>query len=228
MFIRSRFKMRVGFQVLYRTTPKPLSESTPGRCVCWFWGVIDPSCYEINVWFIDSNLLVVFQSLKNILVHHPGLLSLNSFEKDILIFMYVFVLKLYSLLHSLTGASPIMKYMCDYPSKRMRSVNELTDQIFEAALKAEPLKDEIYSQIIKQLTDNHIKYVTWHKCTNLFPSELPWFCVLTECRNKVRVIKFTKDWEWLRLDWHSFVLPQVQWGERLGAALVVYWSLSSQ
>ncbi|XP_048349961.1 unconventional myosin-VIIa [Sphaerodactylus townsendi] len=52
----------------------------------------------------------------------------------------------------------VLKYMGDYPSKRTRSVNELTDQIFEGALKAEPLKDEIYSQILKQLTDNHIKY----------------------------------------------------------------------
>ncbi|XP_047282930.1 unconventional myosin-VIIa isoform X17 [Homo sapiens] len=50
----------------------------------------------------------------------------------------------------------VLKYMGDYPSKRTRSVNELTDQIFEGPLKAEPLKDEAYVQILKQLTDNHI------------------------------------------------------------------------
>ncbi|KGL90252.1 Unconventional myosin-VIIa, partial [Charadrius vociferus] len=70
---------------------------------------------------------------------------------------------------------PVLKYMGDYPSKRTRSVNELTDQIFEGALKAEPLKDEIYCQTLKQLTDNHIKYseekgweLLW-LCTGLFP-----------------------------------------------------------
>ncbi|NXD83001.1 MYO7A protein, partial [Halcyon senegalensis] len=68
-----------------------------------------------------------------------------------------------------------LPYMGDYPSKRTRSVNELTDQIFEGALKAEPLKDEIYCQTLKQLTDNHIKYseekgweLLW-LCTGLFP-----------------------------------------------------------
>ncbi|CAG5870200.1 unnamed protein product [Menidia menidia] len=69
----------------------------------------------------------------------------------------------------------VMKYMGDYPSKRVRSINELTDQIFEGALKAEPLKDEIFCQILKQLTDNHIKFseekgweLLW-LCTGLFP-----------------------------------------------------------
>ncbi|XP_053505469.1 unconventional myosin-VIIa [Ictalurus furcatus] len=69
----------------------------------------------------------------------------------------------------------IMKYMGDYPAKRARSVNELTDQIFEGSMKAEPLKDEIFCQIMKQLTENNVMYsedkgweLLW-LCTGLFP-----------------------------------------------------------
>nr|XP_056706311.1 unconventional myosin-VIIb [Euleptes europaea] len=69
----------------------------------------------------------------------------------------------------------IMKYMGDYPSKQERSPAELTDQIFVVAIQEEVLRDEIYCQIMKQLTENSNRYSVnkgWQLlwlCTGLFP-----------------------------------------------------------
>ncbi|XP_078066252.1 unconventional myosin-VIIa-like [Mustelus asterias] len=69
----------------------------------------------------------------------------------------------------------IMKYMGDYPGKLAKSGTELTDLIFSAALQEDGLQDEIYCQIVKQLTDNCNRYSVdngWQLlwlCTGLFP-----------------------------------------------------------
>ncbi|KAM4628965.1 unconventional myosin-VIIa [Polymixia lowei] len=69
----------------------------------------------------------------------------------------------------------ILFYMGDYPTKQMQSHLELTDQIFGPATQNEPLRDEIYCQIMKQMTSNNNRFsleqgwqLLW-LCCGLFP-----------------------------------------------------------
>uniref|UniRef100_A0A3Q3A3V0 Myosin VIIBb n=1 Tax=Kryptolebias marmoratus TaxID=37003 RepID=A0A3Q3A3V0_KRYMA len=69
-------------------------------------------------------------------------------------------------------------YMGDYPIKQARSPLELTDQIFGPAMRHEMLQDEIYCQIMRQMTSNGNRMsiergwqLMW-LCTGLFPPSL--------------------------------------------------------
>ncbi|XP_011484715.1 unconventional myosin-VIIa [Oryzias latipes] len=72
----------------------------------------------------------------------------------------------------------ILKYMGDYPIKHARSPIELTEQIFGPATQNIELQDEIYCQIMKQMTGNGSRLsmergwqLMW-LCTGLFPPSL--------------------------------------------------------
>uniref|UniRef100_A0A665UHB9 Myosin VIIBb n=1 Tax=Echeneis naucrates TaxID=173247 RepID=A0A665UHB9_ECHNA len=80
-----------------------------------------------------------------------------------------------SLVHN-SDLSPLAcNYMGDYPIKHARSPIELTDQIFGPATQHEALQDEIYCQIMRQMTKNSNRLsmergwqLMW-LCSGLFP-----------------------------------------------------------
>uniref|UniRef100_A0A3Q2QHE4 Myosin VIIB n=1 Tax=Fundulus heteroclitus TaxID=8078 RepID=A0A3Q2QHE4_FUNHE len=76
--------------------------------------------------------------------------------------------------HRACLAFNILKYMGDYPTRQMQSPLELTDQIFSPPTKHEALRDEIYCQIMKQMTSNNNFSIEqgWQLlwlCCGLFP-----------------------------------------------------------
>uniref|UniRef100_A0A671SVM8 Unconventional myosin-VIIa-like n=1 Tax=Sinocyclocheilus anshuiensis TaxID=1608454 RepID=A0A671SVM8_9TELE len=67
------------------------------------------------------------------------------------------------------------QYMGDYPTRQVQSPLELTDQIFGPPAENEEFRDEIYCQIMKQMTSNNNRYSVeqgWQLlwlCCGLFP-----------------------------------------------------------
>jgi len=57
---------------------------------------------------------------------------------------------------AIRGFQQIMIYMGDLPGRQTRLGIELTDVIFNGPLKQEILRDEVYCQVMKQLTENKV------------------------------------------------------------------------
>lgn len=80
----------------------------------------------------------------------------------------------------------ILKYMGDLPAPKAKVLNEFTDDIFNGALKNDLLKDEIYCQIMRQLTFNRLAmsedrgWDLMYLATGLFSCSPPLYTELTK------------------------------------------------
>uniref|UniRef100_A0AAR2JXI3 Myosin VIIBa n=1 Tax=Pygocentrus nattereri TaxID=42514 RepID=A0AAR2JXI3_PYGNA len=122
-----------------------------------------------TVFNIVSNITVTWMISKNVAPERLWANSREPIRQPLLkrLLVVVFPLPI--------SCAPILKYMGDYPTRQIQNPLELTDQIFGPATQNEALRDEIYCQIMKQMTSNNIRYsmeqgwqLLW-LCCGLFP-----------------------------------------------------------
>lgn len=105
--------------------------------------------------------------------------------------------------------------MGDYPIKQVRSPIELTDQIFGPATQHKLLQDEIYCQIMRQMTSNNNRSLT--VCLRA--------CVCAICACRIVCGNVTR---FLKASSKLLCSPQVEHGARVAADVVVFGLVPAQ